>query len=167
LSPKKTLGASSPQKLVPDDDKAGKSPAFASEDYNKVARAAKLEAIMLAASSFHVLPDYFETQRENGPEKEFSYKAVMQNDTYDPASGVASCVWNWSVEVKVSRKKALVIEASYLIIYEQVVDCNPEAVKCFLHRVGRFATYPYYRAHVSQVSWESSTKLPLMPTIAT
>lgn len=163
---KKSTTADSPQQLVPEDDRAGKQAAFVSEDYNKVARLAKLEGLLLTASQFVLKPSYFSERRKEGRVR-YVYGTDVKAETYDASAGNASCVWNWSTEAMVGKTKLLSISASYMIIYVGIEDCNEEAVKRFLKRVGRFATYPYFRAHVSQISWESSANLPLMPTIAT
>ncbi len=44
---------------------------------------------------------------------------------------------------------------------------SDEAVLVFVERVGKFATYPYFRAHCSQLSWESGADLPILPVIST
>ncbi len=76
-------------------------------------------------------------------------------------------MWTWSLTAERGDKTVVGTEANYLIFYSGLEECNEAAVKRFLSRVSRFAVYPYFRAHVSQLSWESSANLPLLPTIAT
>jgi hypothetical protein len=159
--PKSKLLAASPQELVPPEDRSGERPAFSSDAYNKVARSATLVALALTSSKFLVDPSF-------DPEKlSFGFNGSPHGHFYDSEAGAAGCHWNWSVHARRGRKKLLTIEATYLLLYEQLTECEEPAVLRYLERVGRFATYPYFRTHVSQLSWESSTNLPLLPTIAT
>lgn len=164
--PRKPKEVNSPQRLVPAEDKAGEKAAFSSEAYNKVARAAKLQAILLTESRFKVSPDFF-VARQKGEEPNLRYSSAIATVMFDDEAGIASCEWKWAVVGKTKGKKTLSIEAVYFILYDDLIGCDAEAAKRFLRRVGRFASYPYFRAHVSQTSWESGANLPILPTIST
>lgn len=163
--PKKS--APSPQALVPADDKAGARAAFASEAYNKVARSAQLQLIMLESSRFFVLPEFVVDRGSEERVSNLSYSSSIDKIVFDSERGVASCEWSWSVSARTGRRKTLSVEAVYLVIYDGLTDCDSDAAGRFLRRVARFATYPYFRAHVSQKSWESGANIPILPTIAT
>ena len=163
--PNKRSRASDPQKLVPKGDVSGPNAAFVTESYNKVARAAKLEGLVLTGSDFIIHPNYYSPTAENGAVS-FSYDASVDDEIFDAKSGLASCAWTWTVEGKLDDEIVVRVRATYRIFYSELTDCEETAVKRFMNRVGRFATYPYFRAHVSQTSWESSAQLPLLPTIA-
>ena len=168
LSPRShDTGASSPQKLVPTEDRAGEKSAFASEAYNQVARAAKLQAIMLTSSKFLLRPEFLASGGAKGGQTNLSYGSTVHNISFNKEEGAASCDWKWSVTGTNKRKRTLSVEAVYIVIYDNLGGCEPEAVERFLRRVARFASYPYFRAHVSQISWESGANLPILPTIAT
>jgi hypothetical protein len=159
--PKKRALAASPQELVPPEDRSGEKPAFSSEAYNKVARSAKLIVVALVNSKFSVDPG-FQVEKLS-----FGFDGSAHSPFYNSEDGTAGCRWQWCVHARKGRKKVLSLEATYVLLYDEIVECEEVAVFRYLERVGRFATYPYFRAHVSQVSWESSTNLPLLPTIAT
>lgn len=158
--------ADSPQALVPESDKAGPKPTFDSEVYNKVARSAKLRRIALVRSKFFVIPQYF-IEEEQAKSPKLEYQAQMHNPNFDADRGTASCEWHWVIASKSKRKVTLTAEAIYVIVYSGLKECDSEAVTAYMRRVGRFATYPYFRARVSQLSWESGTNLPVLPSIAT
>ena len=164
--PRSAKSAATPQALVPEEDRSGPKPAFAVEDYNKVARAAKLRRIMLLRSNFAVQLDYFAVMDKEGAPKP-TYGGNFANQTFDVKAGRASCEWTWTISARQNRRRLLSIEVTYLIVYAGLEGCIEEAVVRYLRRVGRFASYPYFRAHVSQLNWESGANLPILPTIAT
>jgi hypothetical protein len=158
--------AATPQDLVPNEDRSGPNAAFVSEAYNAVARAASLRRISLFRSKFEVQPQYFVSMNnENAPKPQ--YTGVFGDPHFDSDKGRATCRWTWGIKVRDKRKITLSIEVVYLIIYDRLTNSDPEQVIRYMHRVGRFASYPYFRAHVSQINWESGINLPILPTIAT
>ena len=158
--------APSPQELVPSEDRAGKEPAFSSEGYNKAARSAKLQGINLIRCSFASTPEFFRVRRE-GSELDLRYGCTTDTAAFLKDEGIGSLEWKWSVTVFDGKKKTLSVQATYLVIYDNFVECEEDSVKRFMSRVGRFASYPYFRSHVSQISWESGTSLPILPVIST
>lgn len=167
-SPPKTdhARAPNPQGLIPDADRASPKAAFDSEQYNKVARAAQLRRISLIQSKFVVLPAYF-LERDSSTPTKFSYQAHFKNPAFSPEKGTASCEWHWGISSKFKRKTTLSVDTIYLVVYEGLGDCDPDAVTMYMRRVGRFSTYPYFRTRVSQYSWESNAEIPILPSIAT
>jgi hypothetical protein len=164
--PRSRKSAATPQALVPEEDRSGPKPAFDPEAYNTVARAAKLSGITLLRSNFALQLEYFSSlDKEGGPKPR--YAGAFTNNFFNPKTGRASCEWNWGISVTHDRKKTLSIEVVYLLIYTGLQNCNEEHVIRYMQRVGRFATYPYFRAHVSQLNWEAGANLPMLPTIAT
>lgn len=155
-----------PQSLVPVDDQSGPSPAFDAAAYNKVARAAKLRRISLLRSDFFVLPEYF-AAKANNRSLSSRYTAGFGEHHVDSKGGLASCEWEWGIKIIDKRKATLSIDVAYVVVYGGIEECIEEQVIRYMRRVGRFATYPYFRAHVSQLSWESGVNLPILPTIAT
>jgi hypothetical protein len=164
--PRSEKTAATPQALVPDDDRSGPTPAFDAEAYNTVARAAKLQRIALYRSNFVVLPDYFLSMDDEKAPKP-GYSGSFGGYYFDAESGRATCEWKWRIIVSEKRKKTLTIDVVYLIIYGGLQNFTEDNVVRYMRRVGRFASYPYFRAHVSQLNWEAGTNLPILPTIST
>lgn len=166
--PKKAVEAKSPQDLVPIEDKTGEGKSESSRKYNDVVKLAKLEFILLVASNFKMQPSFVGRERRTDDKRaKLSYGSVADSLTFSSDEGIAGCVWKWNVAGRIKNRKALTIEAHYSIYYSGLADCDEEAVERFLKRVGRFATYPYFRTHVSQISWESGADLPILPIIST
>ena len=140
---------------------------YSLEDYNTVARNAKLAAITLLESHFVVKPTYFELENDKIPKEKLYYEHDFFEFNYTPDHNVASATFRWRVLAKKGRRIDLDLKVNYLIIYEGVESLNTEAVEAFVRKVGKFATYPYFRAHASQVNWESGVKLPVLPVITT
>ena len=158
--------AATPQALVPDDDRSGPKPSFDVEAYNAVARTAKLRRIALLRSHFSVHPAYFTLMStEKAPKPRYS--GDFGKYYFDSEKGRATCEWKWGIKVVDKRKITLSIGVIYIIIYSGLENQNEDSVIRYLKRVGRFSSYPYFRAHVSQLNWESGANLPILPTIAT
>ena len=157
LKSKGTEGAS--------DIEAPSKPTFTREEYNDVAGAAELAQIMLVSSNFEVKPEFWKAKKEDSDKIKHIYDWDILQYDYDQKEGSAMSRIIFVIHLKYGRKIVLDINCSYLIIYKGIPDKHPEAVEMFMKRIGRFAAYPYFRTHVSQLSWESNTKLPILPTI--
>jgi hypothetical protein len=164
--PRSRKTANTPQALVPDLDRSGIKPAFDVEAYNSVARTAKLQGLSLVRSNFAVLPEYFLLIADNDAPRP-RYSAEFEAHTFNQERGRAACEWRWTLKVSAKQKTALSIDTVYVVVYGGLENCNANQVVHYMKRVGRFSTYPYFRAHVSQLSWESGAKLPILPTIST
>lgn len=134
------------------------------EDYNAVIMAAHLSNIVLKKSEFEIGEDYRRVPRASHKHK---YGHKWESVNYDQDAGIAGGSMEWSVSVQTGRKKGLKVKAVFLIVYENLQRLNPEAVEMFIETVGRVAIYPYFRNHVSQLSWQSGAKLPILPVIST
>src|SRR5204862_4104774 len=84
--PRSGRTVTTPQALVPADDRSGPKAEFAVDDYNKVARAAKLRRIILLRSNFAVQLEYLAFLKKEGSPKP-SYGASFGNQTFDAKAG--------------------------------------------------------------------------------
>lgn len=139
-------------------------------EYNKVVATASLEKLFLIASDFHVSPEYF--QKVHAEEDiDFVFSHEVLGVSADSSSGSVDGVFKWQVEVKCTPNDGddeafLSISANYFVLYQGITPgCSEAAMKAFFEKVGRIASYPYFRSHVSQTSWESEAQLPLLPVI--
>lgn len=139
---------------------------FKPEDYAAVTRAAELVLIELTSCNFSVAPEFFRELAQDNPRHKYSYGEEFENPVYDSESGIAGGEFVWTLGVKVGRKKVVRVSATYRIIYTNLSEMNGGAITAFVKRVGRFATYPYFRGLVSHLSWESNAELPIMPVIS-
>ncbi len=73
--------------------------------------------------------------------------------------------FKWDVTIKKGRKKLLVIEAVYLVVYQNVPTVPEEPALAFLQKVGKFATYPYFRALVATLAAYARADIPILPVL--
>jgi hypothetical protein len=150
---------------APQDIEEAAKPSYTRDDYNAVAGAAQLAQIMLVSSAFEVKPNYWRDKKEDPDKIKHNYDWDIRQYEYNAKEGAALAHIEFKIDVRSKRKNALNIRCAYLVVYAGIENMHPEAVEAFMRRIGRFAAYPYFRAHVSQLSWESNTGLPVLPTI--
>lgn len=141
---------------------------LAKAEYDRVVESAELRDIKLIRLNFDVRPKFFEVMSSDVPPEPVptsSFDNKFENLSYDAQEGVLGAQILWSAQMKQSRIKLLAIEAHYIIVYENVAVVEERHALAFLKRVGRFATYPYYRALVSRLSAESGVNLPVLPIL--
>jgi hypothetical protein len=135
--------------------------------YDKVAAQAQLLDIRLVSSKFSVKPRYYiVTEGDSEKDKASLKRGFTWNHSpilFEGGSLVG--FFAWSVSVKKGNMKLLSAEATYYIGYTDVPDVEEEPALAFLARVGRIATYPYFRNYVAQMSWAAQAELPIMPVL--
>lgn len=146
------------------------------EDYNQVVKSARLARIFMTGAEFKSEPAYFNNGDSGSFEHNLDHElAVIENDT---DAGRIAAILQWKVfvterpangseksESELEASPILSIEASYLIAYDQIEGGSENAMEHFMNRVGKMATYPYFRAHVSHINGEAEASLPLLPIL--
>ncbi len=140
--------------------------AYMPEDYAAVTQRAQLSSIHLLSCAFRVHPEFSGDPAHDARRRKFSYGITFTEFAHDTEVGQAVGHFTWSVDVRSGRKKVVSIKATYAITYTNLESMKSGSVLAFVERVGRFATYPYFRSLVSQLSWESGAQLPIMPVIS-
>lgn len=138
------------------------------EAYNDLVAKAEIGDIRLVDVKYSVKPEYFiALHRERREEIHLnrSFEGVLSDVRYDEKTKTLGGQFDWTTKVISGRKKLLYCEAKYFVIYEGVPSYDMEVAEKYLLRVGRFATYPYFRSLVSHMSWESQADLPIMPVL--
>jgi hypothetical protein len=123
----------------------------------------------MTSSRFDASSDYF-LLRERGKEEKKSFMTLgmegdLKRSSYVKEEGVMFGELSWSAYSKRGRKKALSIKADYLVVYSSATDLEEVYVEAFLGNVGKFATFPYFRALVATYSAASSADLPILPVL--
>lgn len=129
--------------------------------YNDVVKAAELSTVMLISSEFNVQSDFF-TYSDN---LELRSGAEREDVLVDDEEGFATQVIKFRVSADVDDEVYLEAKATYLVAFTLNERVSEDAVKDFVDRVAVFTAYPYFRARVSQYSWEANAELPPMPMI--
>lgn len=135
------------------------------DEYNKVSRTAELREIKLIASTYMVRPEAFEVAQDLGNLKN-SFSGVCTDFICDADEGLAWGRFQWVAEIKSGRKACLKLSSEYLVLYSDVRDCDEQHVEAYFRKVGRFATYPYFRATFSHNIGETGILLPPLPTLS-
>jgi len=146
---------------------------FNIDAYNKVVAASNLIDIRLISSDCKVIPEYFlirdQESREGKKLIELQQSATdVQVSSRIPTQGrgIASGRWKFRVSAVSGRKKLILINAEYLVVYEfhgEALDA--EHVEYFVKKVGRVAVYPYFRQLVSFYSAAGHADLPVLPML--
>lgn len=129
-------------------------------NYNAVVSSAELAVVLLTALDFKIdpVPDPYVS-------RDLHYGGEVAVVTFDPSAGTATGMFHWWVEARYGALVALRCAAKYMVHYTGLANQDEDAAKAFVARVGRFASYPYFRALASQMSWESGANLPPMPVL--
>lgn len=144
--------------------KEEKAVAFNHDEYSKVSRAARLREIKLIASTYTVRPEAFEVAQDfENLKNNFSGSCI--DFICDAQEGLAWGRFQWVAEIKSGRKVCLKLVSEYLVMYSEVHDCDEDHVETYFRKVGRFATYPYFRATFSHNIGETGILLPPLPTL--
>lgn len=136
--------------------------------YDNIVENVELGDIRMMDVKFSVKPKYYselESERRGKGRLTRGYDGGLVSVTYDPELLVASAQIDWHTEVTKGRSKLLVVQSTYFVLYRNVPNVGEEHIEAYLSRVGKFATYPYFRGLVAHLSWESSSELPVMPVL--
>ncbi len=133
------------------------------DKFQFIARQAKLLDIKLVNSTFKCEDIMF--QKDSNPS--FSLNDKPEAFQYDEETGFAAVQYCWEATAKVGRKVGAKIKTCYWVVYNLPTDSDTDLAYFFLDRVGRVASYPYFRNHVAQRSWEAGVDFPILPVIST
>ncbi|KAA0698524.1 hypothetical protein DTW90_12005 [Neorhizobium sp. P12A] len=136
--------------------------------YNDIVQHASLLDLRLVDLKFKVKHEYFNalSQAENEDGRlEHAFESDLSEMNYDESMNLLIGKFLWSTRVNIKKKKVLSIDAEYYITYSDVPPVDRQHLEAYMGKVGRFATYPYFRGLVSHLSWESSAELPIMPVL--
>ena len=137
-------------------------------EYNRVVKSVSLHDIRLLSSSFDLEAAYFEileSAKTNDESLELIFASELSLVSYEEDSRVLIGQFDWNAKAEKEENQILNIRATYLIIYDSEEELDEEAARRFVARVGRFATFPYFRTLVGFYSTASSTGLPILPVL--
>ena len=140
------------------------------DSYNSLVRAAKLATIQLVESNFKITPEYFTKLEPSGRKRGFHCDIDNISIESDRRAFWAHLIWH--TYVKLGKKFLFRLDCDYLCAYSAEFDqhanfdhVTEQNVTLFLERVGKVATYPYFRATASQFSWAANADLPMLPVL--
>lgn len=135
---------------------------FSVPEYNHVAHNADLLQINLLSSRFDVSAECLSEEMH----WKLKYGRKILSSTYNEEESFVAAIIQFRVEARLGKKRAMICTADYGIYYSIPEDSKKSAALAFCHQVGSFASYPYFRALMSQYSWNAGLSLPPMPSIA-
>lgn len=138
---------------------------FDYDAYARVSRAAQLLEIKLIDSQYSIKPEVF-AAIEDLDSMNHGFVGESGPLNFDPEEGIAMGNYRWTAEIKHGRKKVLKLVVNYLIVYSDLYDFDEAHVRFYFNKVGRFASYPYFRAIFSHHTSESGILLPPLPTLS-
>lgn len=152
-----------PDAVLPDEVKAAaQRKGFSSEQYNNAAFGAELSSIQLSNLALEAHADVL----LDTTEQLLAFDRTVLSCKYDEESNSAATIFQYSVTASVDGSIAFRCVADYAVVYQVQGDVNMEAATSFCKHVGSFAAYPYFRAIVAQMAWNSGIEIPPLPTIA-
>lgn len=137
-------------------------------EYSRVVKSAQLREILLLGSSFDVDRSFMEglePENDDGISLDFTYGTDVPGVKYDSEKGVLVGQFDWYARAEKDDHKAIGIRGLYAIIYDCDVDLDEEACEQFVLRVGKFATFPYFRQLVGFYGNAASLELPILPVL--
>jgi hypothetical protein len=112
------------------------------QTYNSIVARAHLRSIRMTASHFDMKPEALDL---------------------DPDA------WRNNVSVSVLERfleAVLSASATYLVSYRVEGECNQAACELFVERVGKIATYPYFRSLVSSLTSQAGLVMRPLPVLS-
>lgn len=132
--------------------------------YAEVSCAANLREIRLTESRYSAKLEFFE-KPETVAGMSHKYSGKCEELFIDKESGNAGGKFSWVAEIKSGRKNCLKLSAKYWLLYSDLGGHDEDHVCMFVTKIGRFATYPYFRALFANQVSESGLILPPLPTL--
>jgi len=122
--------------------------------YNRVVAVAALRSIRLVTANFFLEVMEAKEERFNNP----SWSCPMQD--FDREKGTLFSLHKWTVAVDAGKPMKAEISATFLIVYDGLTDEDEAAVSRLIDRVGKFSSYPYFRAHVATSASMAGINVP-------
>ena len=135
---------------------------FDNEIYTEFTIAARLKDIKLTDCNYSIKPQVFEAIEDLDCLGFFGEPTGFH---FDSETGLMLGYYRWTAEIKHGRKKVLKLISEYLIAYTGVSGFEETYARYYFEKVGRFATYPYFRSDFSYHSSASGIMLPPLPSL--
>jgi hypothetical protein len=136
------------------------SPEQRRANYNRAVRTSRLANILLSALEFKVNREITEPSGGRA-----SYGSEIKKFFFDPEDGVLLSNVEWTVEIKVGRRRYIRCSATYDIVYDGFKDIDEEVARLFAENVARPACYSYFRALYAHLDWSADIGSPPLPVV--
>lgn len=133
--------------------------------YNEISRSARLAEIALSSSEFNAKMEAGLIASDPEAPLKLSYTDELVDVVFDGNTGILAGIFNWKASVRSGRSSLVRMRAAYSIVYDNLFDANEKYALAYLAKVGRFATYPYFRGLFSTHAGAAGLTLPPLPSL--
>lgn len=131
--------------------------------YNNLVSRAHLRSIRLTASRFDLKPEALDLD----PDAWLNNVGGGVVESYlEPESGSLYGVFAFEIVCRQGRKRVLSINATYLVSYFIQGECDRAACELFVERVGKIASYPYFRGLVAALTSQAGLLMRPIPVMS-
>jgi hypothetical protein len=133
------------------------------QTYNSIVARAHLRSIRMTASHFDMKPEALDLD----PDAWRNNVSVSVLERFlEAESGSLFGIFGFEVVCRQGRKRVLSASATYLVSYRVEGECNQAACELFVERVGKIATYPYFRSLVSSLTSQAGLVMRPLPVLS-
>jgi len=133
------------------------------QTYNSIVARAHLRNIRLTASRFEIKPEALDLDPDAWRN---NVSASVLESFLEPESGSLYGVFLFEVICRQGRKRVLTTNATYLASYRIHGECDQAACELFVERVGKLATYPYFRGLVASLTSQAGLMMRPLPVLS-
>lgn len=135
---------------------------FEAKDYNYVAERTKLLGLHLISSDFKITPEFY-SDRDN---VRLAIETEIVGNSLDNETGILVTMFEFTMRGKVKNRVAVKCGGQFVTAYRTPADAESAAAEAFCAKVGLFAAFPYFRAHVAQMAASANADLPPLPMLS-
>ncbi|WP_395612213.1 hypothetical protein [Allosphingosinicella sp.] len=131
--------------------------------YNNLVSRAHLRSIRLTSSRFDMKPEALDLDPDAWRN---NVGAGAVQSYLEPESGSLYGVLAYEVVCRQGRKRVLSVSATYLVSYYIEGECDAGACELFVERVGKIASYPYFRGLVAALTAQAGLAMRPIPVLS-
>ena len=131
--------------------------------YNSLVARAHLRSIRMTTSEFDMKPEALDLDPDAWRN---NVVAGVLDSFLEHENGSLYGVFSFKVVCRYGRKRVLSIGATYLASYRIQGACDEGACELFIERVGKVATYPYFRSLVAMLTGQAGLMMQPLPVLS-
>ena len=140
------------------------------ERYNRVVAAADLDTIRIVAAEFRAAPAAHETLATLDGEAAIAHVSHHVHDfTLDTEGGIGACGISFQLRVSAENAKdddLIRVNCDFEVLYRGLEGQDVYSVQRYIQRVGLYAAYPYFRAHIGHLAFLADViRIPVLPVL--
>jgi hypothetical protein len=128
-------------------------------NYNRIAREARLVSVVLESLDFKIDPEAYTT--DDGRKREFD--SNLTSFLYDSERGICISSVKWIIKLRSGRSNLMKCSATYNVVYDNIKADSDDVVRIFANSVGRATAYGYFRGLFAHIDWSANLRSPPLP----